>query len=128
MVSNMMKQDDQKLTRGPNEVEIFVARSLRFGVLLSAAVILVGLVLFLTSGKSGYPGEFYPTALRDIFTGALSLKPFAIILAGLVLLICTPIMRVGISALVFLKEEDWLYVGISTVVFIILISGFFFGK
>lgn len=125
---NNTNQDAQKSTREPNEVEIFVARSLRFGVLLSAGVILAGLVLFLVSGESGYPREYYPTQLKDIFVGALSLKPFAIILAGLVLLICTPIMRVGISALMFLKEKDWLYVGISTVVFLILISSFFFGK
>lgn len=128
MVSDMINQEAHKLTREPNEVEILVAQSLRFGVLLSAAVILVGLVLFLFSGEGGYPGESYPTQLKDIFAGALSLKPFAIILAGLVLLICTPIMRVGISVLVFLKEKDWLYVGISSVVFLILISGFFFGK
>lgn len=128
MVSDVMNDETRKLTRGPNEVEIFVARSLRFGVLLSAGVILAGLILFLVNGESGYAGDYYPTALKDIFAGALSLKPSAIMLTGLVLLICTPIMRVGISALVFLKEKDWLYVGISSIVFLILISGFFFGK
>jgi uncharacterized membrane protein len=127
-MSESINKETQNSSKGPNEVELFVSYSLRFGVLLSASVILIGLVLFLSSGEGGYPGEYYPTQLKDIFAGALSLKPFGIILAGLVLLICTPIMRVGISALVFLKEKDWLYVGISTVVFLILVSGFFFGK
>lgn len=127
-MSESINKETQNSSKGPNEVEILVSQSLRFGVLLSAVVILTGLVLFLISGEGGYPGEYYPTGLKEIFAGALSLKPFGIILAGLVLLICTPIMRVGVSALVFWKEKDWLYVGISTVVFLILVSGFFFGK
>lgn len=127
-MSEMMNKDTQESSKEINEVEIFVSKSLRFGVLVSGAVILLGLVLFLSSGEGGYPGDSYPTRLRDIFAGAFDMKPFGIILAGLVLLICTPIMRVGISALVFLKEKDWLYVGISAVVFLMLVSGFFFGK
>lgn len=127
-MSELSNYDTRETVKEPNEVEIFVSRSLRFGVLVSGAVILIGLILFLTTGESGYPGELYPTRLKEIFTGAFSMKPFAIILAGLVMLICTPIMRVGISILVFLKERDWLYVGISAIVFFILVSGFFFGK
>ncbi len=123
-----MNKDAQGPSKEPNEVEIFVSKALRFGVIVSGAVILLGLVLFLSSGEGGYLGDSYPTRLREIFAGAFEMKPFGIILAGLVLLICTPIMRVGISALVFLKEKDWLYVGISAVVFFILVSGFFFGK
>lgn len=111
-----------------NEVEVFVSQSLRFGVLLSAGVILVGLIKFLMLGESGYPGETYPTHIQDIITGALQLKPFAIISAGLVLLILTPISRVGISILVFAKEKDWIYVGISTIVFSVLVCSFAFGK
>ncbi|WP_378953638.1 DUF1634 domain-containing protein [Pelosinus sp. sgz500959] len=111
-----------------NEAEIFVSQSLRVGVLVSAVVILAGLILFLSSGQSGYPGETYPTTLKDILAGTWSLKPFAMILSGLVLLILTPVMRVGVSILVFLKEKDWLYVWISSAVFLILVCSFLFGK
>lgn len=111
-----------------NEAEVFVSQSLRVGVLLSATVIFIGLLLFLSGGESGYPGESYPTTLKDILVGTWAMKPFAIISTGLVLLIFTPIMRVGVSILVFLKEKDWLYVGISSIVFLILVSSFFFGK
>lgn len=114
--------------REVNQVEVFVSQSLRFGVLLSAGVILVGLIKFLTFGDSGYPGETYPTHIKDIIMGAWQLKSFAIILAGLVLLILTPISRVGISILVFAKEKDWLYVGITTLVFFVLVCSFVFGK
>lgn len=127
-MSEVLEKEKQTSVKALNEAEIFVSKSLRVGVLLSASIIFVGLMLFLVSGESGYPGETYPTLLKDIFVGAAKMKPFAIILAGLVLLILTPIMRVGVSILVFLKEKDWLYVGISTIVFLILISSFFFGK
>lgn len=127
-MSEVIEKEKQTSGKVLNEAEVFVSKSLRVGVFLSAIVISVGLVLFLVSGESGYPGETYPTLLKDIFLGAVNMKPFAIILAGLVLLILTPIMRVGVSILVFLKEKDWLYVVISTIVFLILISSFFFGK
>lgn len=127
-MSEMERYDGQEAVKKPNEVELLVSWSLRFGVFVSGMAIVTGLLLFLFTGDSGYPGNYYPTQLKDIFAGALRMKPFAVILAGLVFLICTPILRVGISVLVFLKEKDWLYVGISAVVFFILVSGFFFGK
>jgi len=111
-----------------NQAEIFVSQSLRVGVLLSATVIFCGLALFLIQGQSGYPGESYPRQLKDILQGAYDLKPFGIILTGLVLLISTPILRVGVSIMVFFKEKDWLYVAISSTVFFILLSSFLFGK
>lgn len=124
----MDKKEVQGSGKTLNEVEILVSQSLRVGVLFSALVIFVGLMLFLSSGVSGYPGDSYPTTFKGIIAGVLEYKPFAIILAGLVLLIFTPIMRVGISVLVFMKEKDWLYVGISSIVFLILVCSFFFGK
>lgn len=114
--------------REMNRAEDLVSQSLRVGVLLSAGVIFVGLAKFLLSGDSGYPGTTYPTQLMDIMMGAWQLKSFAIILTGLVLLILTPISRVGISILIFAKEKDWLYVGISSIVFIVLLCSFIFGK
>ncbi|MBP2643706.1 MAG: hypothetical protein H6Q67_1593 [Firmicutes bacterium] len=111
-----------------NKAELFVSQSLRVGVLVSALVIFLGLMIFLSGNGSGYPGESYPTTLKDILIGTIELKSFAIILAGLVLLILTPIMRVGVSVVIFVQEKDWLYVGISSIVFLILVSSFFFGK
>lgn len=111
-----------------NKAELFVSYALRIGVLLSAAVIAIGLIRFFITGESGYMGHSYPTQLRDIIAGAFAFKPFGVIMLGLVLLILTPVMRVGISILVFITEKDWLYTGISTIVFLILICSFFFGK
>ncbi|WP_245692908.1 DUF1634 domain-containing protein [Sporomusa acidovorans] len=82
----------------------------------------------MSGNGSGYPEESYPTTLRDIVAGTLQLKSFAIISTELILLIFTPIMRVGVSIVAFLQEKDWIYVGISSVVFLILVGSFIFGK
>ncbi|OPA74795.1 hypothetical protein BVG16_22870 [Paenibacillus selenitireducens] len=108
--------------------ELFVSRVLRIGVLCSGFVILVGILWFLISGDSGYPGDVYPTTLMEMFEGAVQGKPFAVMLIGLFLLILTPILRVGITVLVFVKAKDSLYIGITSLVFVILIISLLLGK
>jgi uncharacterized membrane protein len=110
------------------EVEIIISRALKIGVILSATVTLIGLLMFLITGKSGYPGATYPTNPLLIFQGVAVLKPYAIILTGLFILILTPVFRVGVSVIVFMKEKDYLYVKITAVVFTILIISFLLGK
>lgn len=110
------------------EVELIISKFLRIGVLLSSIVILAGLLMFLLSGYSGYPGNSYPTTPNEIVNGFLSFKPYGIILMGLLILISIPVLRVGVSIIVFLKEEDYLYVKITTAVFVILIISLFMGK
>jgi uncharacterized membrane protein len=110
------------------EVEIIISKSLKIGVLASAAVIFIGFLMFLITGNSGYPGNTFPTNPLLIFQGVAALKPYAIILTGLFILILTPVFRVGVSIIVFLKEKDYLYVKITAVVFAILIVSFLLGK
>ncbi len=71
--------------------------------------------------ESKVPHRFYPTNLQTILDGLFSLKPFAIIDLGLIMLIAIPILRVGMSIILFLIEEDKKYVIITTLVLIILI-------
>ncbi|MFV9511509.1 DUF1634 domain-containing protein [Tepidibacillus sp. LV47] len=109
-------------------MEIVISKSLRYGVTLSVITILLGLILFIVTGKSGYPGHTFPTTLSSILAGLISLKPYAIIMTGLLMLILTPVFRVGVSIIAFFLEKDYLYVVITTIVFIILITSFFLGK
>lgn len=111
-----------------NEIEIIISKFLRLGVILSAVVIFIGLIMFLITGNSGYLESLYPTTPKEIIKGLLMLKPYGIILTGLLILIFTPIFRVGVSIVVFAKEKDYLYVKITTVVFVILIISFMLGK
>ncbi|MCM3701830.1 DUF1634 domain-containing protein [Paenibacillus macerans] len=110
------------------EAEIIVSKMLRIGVIVAAAVIIAGLLLFLLTGNSGYPGDTFPTSFGDIAQGLIALKSAAIIQAGLLLLILTPVLRVFVSLFVFLAEKDYRFVLITAVVFVILIISFLLGK
>ena len=114
--------------RGIEEVEVVISRSLQIGVLLSAVVMLAGMLMFFITGSSGYPADTFPTGVGAILQGIVALKPYAIILAGLMLLIITPVFRVGVSIIEFAKEKDFRYVWITTLVFVILIISFLMGK
>ena len=110
------------------EMEIIISNFLRAGVLLSAIIIGIGFTMFLITGKSGYPGSYYPISPLEILKGVIVFKSYAIILTGLLILILTPVFRVGVSIIVFYKEKDFLYVKITSVVFIILLISFILGK
>jgi uncharacterized membrane protein len=65
-----------------------------------------------------------PTDLRSwmrILHSALNLRGRGIIQLGLLLLIATPVARVAFAAFAFAVERDWLYVGISTFVLLVLL-------
>lgn len=110
------------------DVELTISKLLRAGVLISAAVIITGFAMFLITGKSGYPGNTFPTTPKEIFSGLLQLKPYGIIMTGLLFLIATPVFRVGVSIIVFAQEKDYMYVKITALVFAILVFSFVMGK
>lgn len=110
------------------EMEITVSNVLRFGVILSAVIIFIGFCMFLVTGKSGYTGNYYPATPSEILKGVITFKSYAIIMTGLLILILTPVFRVGVSIIVFFHERDFLYVKITSFVFIILLISFMLGK
>ncbi|MEW6399123.1 MAG: DUF1634 domain-containing protein [Bacillota bacterium] len=133
--------DDHSAPRVVN-MEVFISRVLRTGVLLSAGIIAVGLVLLFATGRTGYtPGpldtatlthwgsrHLFPTGMAEVVTGVLALRPFAIIALGLLVLIATPVIRVAASVVAFLFEGDTLYVFITLYVLTILIVSFLLGR
>ncbi len=115
-------------TRSTNEpLDALLAGVLRAGVLLSAFLVLAGGVAFLAShglDRADY-GTFRGTpaelrSLRGIAAAALRLDPRAIIQAGLLLLIATPVARVISAVVGFGRQRDWLYVGIGLTVLALL--------
>lgn len=120
--------EDNNIKKNVREMEKIISTFLFIGVITSSIVIIIGILMFLISGSSGYTGNFYPTHPLEVLKGCISLKPYSIILLGLMLLIAIPILRVGVSIIVFFKEKDFLYVKITTTVFIILIISLFMGK
>ena len=116
-------------------VEQIVGRLLQVGVLIAAAVVLVGGVLVLmqhghtAAAYAAFRGE--PEALRSlggIVHGALALRSEAIVQLGLLLLIATPIARVAFTLVAFALQRDVTYVCITALVLALLLFGLVFGK
>ena len=110
-----------------------VSALLRYGVIVSALVIILGLVLLLAQvGLTAFvsipriqnPESTDLTSLRAVLRQLLPPEPQAVMDAGILLLIATPVLTVGASAISFALEGDWLYVVITTFVFAMLILGF----
>ena len=119
-----MREDEKEL----HEVELVISKALRIGVIISGLVTFAGLIMYFSTGDSGYPGVAYPATFTEIIKGLLALKPYGVIMTGLIILIATPIFRVGISIVIFLVEKDYLYVKITLLVFVILMLSLLMGK
>ena len=117
--------DDQR-------IEVIIGTLLRVGVLLAASVVVLGAAVYLVRhGREpinyftfhGEPASL--TTISGIVQGAIRGSASAIIQLGLVLLIATPVARVAFSAFAFALEHDYLYVGITLLVLVILLYSLF---
>jgi len=81
-----------------------IAWVLRIGGSLSAAIIVIGMTVVLLGGNGR-----------------------AIITAGLLVLIATPVVRVAFSIFIFVRARDKTYAAITTAVLLILLFGFLVG-
>ena len=115
-------------------IEQVLGRLLQVGVLISAFVVVVGGVALLA--RHGHvPAEFRSfrgepselSTLGGIVRGARHLDSAAIVQLGLVLLIATPIMRVGLTLIAFWLQRDRLYVCITAFVLTLLAYGLLWG-
>jgi len=111
-----------------------VGNLLRLGVILSVITSLVGFVkLFLEGFKM-------PEKYSSLAVGSSSEKVWgqfwnslckgegvAIIQLGILLLIFTPLMRIIFALIGYLKEKDYVYVIISSIVLAIMAVSFFTG-
>ncbi|MEJ6399671.1 DUF1634 domain-containing protein [Nicoliella lavandulae] len=122
-----MKKDEAQINKEMNSIELIIGKILRIGVIISAIIMIIGWLLLVLTGKSGYQGSFHPTSFHAILSGVIALKPYAIMMLGIFCLILTPVLRVVVSIYSFYKEHDMLYVSITTFVLIVLIISFFIG-
>jgi uncharacterized membrane protein len=122
--------------------ETVISGLLRWGVALSLVLAVTGTLLcFLRSSAYGIGGGTREDLQRLLHEGPgpsagaagfvqalLELQGQAVIVAGLMLLIATPVVRVLVSIVAFALEKDRAYVVITTIVFLLLAASFFLGK
>ena len=127
-------QDDQSSVL---KLEDVVGNVLRWGSLLSMAMILAGL-----AGVAWYArmatgphlllipavGTHNLNTLLNLITGIRSGDPTAIISLGLLALIITPVLRVASTVVYFFMKRDLTYLAITSFVLLVLVAGFLLGN
>jgi uncharacterized membrane protein len=109
-------------------IEIKIALVLAFGVVLSCLVVAFGAVLFLMHHGQDqmqfhvFKGEpLYLSNLPLLFAALKDFKAIAIVQTGLIILIVTPLVRVLLTFLMFVRLKDTKFACISLLVSIILL-------
>lgn len=88
-------------------MEIILARLLRIGTVIAAVLLATGIAAMLLAGAGFAP---------------------QLITAGLVVLLSTPVMRVLVAGVVFLRERDWLFTLFCLIVLSSLVAGAMLGR
>jgi uncharacterized membrane protein len=120
------------------DIELLISTTLRTGVLLSIAVMALGLVLTFAHHPdyfSSRPALGELTSSREIFAntigavlrGVRELRGQSIAMLGILLLILTPVVRVAISVVLFAVRHDRRYVFITAVVLALLLTSLISG-
>jgi uncharacterized membrane protein len=125
--------DDQKKTiHSKEDVSRIIGWILRGGVILSATIILIGFLLLLIhiGEQPGFAMSIgaFPHSLSQVWSGLLVLQSQAIIAAGLLLLIVTPVITVITALVAFAIKRDLRFVVITCVVLAILLTSMLIGK
>ena len=111
---------------------------LRGGVLLSVSIIAIGATMTFVHhpayfhsrpelGALTAPGAHFPNSITDVVRGVGQFRGQAVVMAGLLLLIATPVARGALSIVGFVIERDRLYALITTAVLVILMIAFALG-
>ncbi|HVO35079.1 MAG TPA: DUF1634 domain-containing protein [Gemmatimonadales bacterium] len=123
-----MTAPDRAMPESDPRLQHAVGKLLRFGVLLAAAVVLVGGIAYLARYGAAVPDyrvfRGQPDNLRSlagIVRSAFALDERGVIQLGLVLLVATPIARVAIAGFVFAFERDRTYVLVALLVLALLL-------
>jgi uncharacterized membrane protein len=118
--------------RDPESMNVVIGKVLRYGVILSAVVTVLGTAGLAVSkgsvdasGFLGYSGtvphDGFDVSISALFAGLASFSPFSWIELGVIFLIATPVSRVLISVFLFAAEHDGMYVVITAVVLTLLL-------
>ncbi len=118
------------------QIQNGLARLMLGGTLIAAAIMLAGLMWYLTANPgvkssdhvfSGEPKYFENPV--QMFQRAIDIKEVghrrSLLMIGILLLLINPALRVAFAALGFVAQKDKLYAGISLFVFAVLVFSFF---
>lgn len=114
-------------------IQILISRTLRIGVSVACVIAAIGGAIYLWkhgaetmpdytgfSYDEAHPQEY--TTLSGIWAGICAMNAQSWIQMGVISLLLTPILRVALSLVDFIKEHDWIYAAITAIVLSIIIG------
>lgn len=109
-----------------SRMERLMAIVLAIGVAVSALLVGFGFAASLLVGWSGSltgasPPSVASTDFALLAERLVALQPLALVQAGLVVLIATPVLRVAVTAIGFWRQRDRLYVALTLLVLALLL-------
>jgi uncharacterized membrane protein len=130
--------DESKKAR-VHQVEMIISTLLRVGVISSLSIVILGTILSFShhADYTSSPEELtrltrppaaFPRSVSQVISGLRGFEGRAVVTVGLLLLIATPVMRVGVSVFIFLHQEDYTFVIITSVVLALLLLSFVLGR
>jgi|BEDMetMinimDraft_2_1075160.scaffolds.fasta_scaffold01946_4 uncharacterized membrane protein len=111
------------------DIEDIISLTLRLGLLLSISIMTLGFILSLNNPIQLDRVLYFNTSIvttQKLVSGLISLKGFYFIILGLIILIATPVLRVLLMVIQFLRQGETTYFAFSLLVFIIMIIAIIF--
>jgi uncharacterized membrane protein len=120
-------------------LELLISKLLRAGVVASVALIATGTIFTFVQHPAylSSPAELkhivapdadFPHAFNVLLTGLHKARGEAIVTLGLLILMATPMLRVGVSVLTFIHHRDRIYILITTIVLCLLLLSLVLGS
>jgi len=117
------------------DIQSLIGKVLRTGMIVSMSIVIFGGIFYVVRHGHSIPDykkfNGIPAFMQhagSLVVAATNFKGQAIIQLGIVLLIATPILRVICSTIGFALEKDYMYVGISLLVLLIIFSSMMGGR
>lgn len=113
-------------------MEMIMSLLMRFGMMISVVIVMMGASLYLLhNGKMAMDIDMiqaihYPGSLSQIWNDALSFSPFGLIELGILILVLTQALRVGLLVWFYALTRDFSFFMLSLFIFTILIYSLFF--
>lgn len=120
---------------GEKDFQTIIGNLLRYGVWTSLSVAFIGGIVYLLGHSSDIEdySVFHENdrnifeVISAIYKGAIQGNGESLIFVGIILLFLTPVFRVLLSLFSFLLEKDYLYVVITLIVILIILTSVSFG-
>ncbi|HEV2316843.1 MAG TPA: DUF1634 domain-containing protein [Thermoplasmata archaeon] len=115
------RPDAAEPPRLPPHLRLTISRILAAGIVVSGILLATGIVLLVLADGGSPPTGPVPLPLRTLGHNLAGGDANAVLWLGLIVLVVTPLARVGVSALGFSRLGDRAFLAMTTFVLVILV-------